>query len=147
MRKRQSGLAGIAAVAALFAAGVTAGEVAGEAPETTEVTFNGVQVHIDPKTGRLRAPTAAERQALSRAIKHDLGAESILTRGRPADEIAARATLRTSRSGRVGAVMQLPYSHASFLVAERQADGSIAVQHADGHHAEHADAEAGEVGR
>lgn len=154
--KRQTGLLGIAAVAVLFGASAMAGEqptaeTAEGSSQDLPVSFNGVQVHVDPVTGRLRAPTAAEQQALSRAIRQDIGAPGAFARGRPVDEIAARATLRTSRTGQVGALVQLPQSHLNFLAAERQADGSISIQHQQEHaHADdaaHTDVEGQEVDR
>lgn len=134
MRTRQSGLIGVAVIAALFGTAAMAtdqrgAKAVGEAAESVPVTFNGVQVYIDPKTGRLREPTATEREALSRALKLDPGARSVLLQDRPADEIAARATLRTSRAGTVGAVMQLPSNQINFLYATQQEDGSVAIGH------------------
>lgn len=112
----------------------TAGAVAGEAPadgatspdDAVPVAYHGVQVFVDPATGKLQAPSAAQRQALGKVIQQDRAA--VLAK-RPRDEIAARTTLRTSRSGQVYALMQVPDSHFSNLVAERQADGSIRIDH------------------
>jgi len=112
----------------------TAGAVAGEAridgaaspDDAVPVAYHGVQVFVDPATGKLQAPNAAQRQALGKVIQQDRAAALAK---RPRDEIAARSTLRTSRTGQVAALVQVPESHFSHLVAERQADGSIQVEH------------------
>ncbi|TWT20193.1 hypothetical protein FQY83_10655 [Luteimonas marina] len=112
------------------AAGVIAGETqvdgAASPDEAMPVTYHGVQVFVDPATGKLQAPSAAQRQALGKVMQQDRAAA--LAR-RPRDEIAARSTLRTSRTGQVAALVQVPDSHFSHLVAERQADGSIRINH------------------
>lgn len=94
------------------------------------VDFHGVQVAIDPVTGHLREPTEADRKALSRVIKQDRALRA--QRGnvdRPQTEAQAKATLKTSAHGRVGAMMQVPESQMNYLMVERTADGSLSVHH------------------
>jgi hypothetical protein len=102
----------------------------------------GVQVAIDPATGRLREPTAAERSALSKALleqaaqNSSLQARSASGAGatgfvRPLTEQDASATVRKLRlrSGVQVTSMAVPESLVSSLVAEKQADGSVVIHH------------------
>lgn len=107
---------------------------AGE-PATAESTvfFQGVQVAIDPTTGRLVAPTAAQRAALSAAMrKRAASAPSRGLSGMPSNEAEALRTLRTHRlrNGRTVVGMKVPESLMVSLVAERRADGSLDIHHA-----------------
>ncbi len=91
---------------------------------------HGVQVAIDPATGRLRAPTAADRKALSKVVQRDRALQAARPgMDRPQTEAQAKATLRTSSRGQVGAMMQVPESHMNYLTVERRADGSLSVHH------------------
>jgi hypothetical protein len=92
-----------------------------KAPQAAEpsVTVQGVQVAIDPATGQLVAPTAAQRAALSRAMvqqpaaSRDLRSRGILdSSAAPADEAAARKTFHTFRlkNGHEAVGMSLPES-------------------------------------
>lgn len=96
------------------------------------VVFQGVQVAIDPATGRLREPTAAEREALSRAMLQKRAADAVkpLAAGeRPRNAAEARATLKVRRAGRVGMSMQVPEDQLNYLEATRKADGTLDVHH------------------
>lgn len=103
--------------------------------EQTSVNFQGVQVAIDPATGRLIAPTAVQRAALSKAMGAQSGAAGLRTAAgksqRPRTEAEALKTLKRSSTGRYAASMQVPDSLMSGLVAERQLDGSITIHHQD----------------
>jgi len=113
-------------------------------PETTTVMVQGVQVAIDPATGRLVAPTAAQRAALSAAMMRDAAAPELKTRSmnagavaatrwaRPRTEAEAVKTLKRSSNGRYAAAMQLPESMVSSLVAESRPDGSVVIGHQEG---------------
>ncbi|HEY2618132.1 MAG TPA: hypothetical protein VGI78_12390 [Acetobacteraceae bacterium] len=114
-----------------------AADQAAAGPQTT-VAVQGVQVAIDPATGRLREPTAAERDALSKALidqamqnrssqRNASGTDFV----RPLTEQDARATTRKSRlsSGVEVTSVDLPESLVSSLVAEKQADGSLLIYH------------------
>jgi len=75
------------------------------APQT--VMVQGVQVAIDPSTGRLREPTAAERASLAKAFQANGGnAASLSTQprtaaryGAAAGRCATRARTGASRAG------------------------------------------------
>lgn len=100
------------------------------APST--VLFQGVQVAIDPATGRLREPTDAERQALTRAMLQKQASDAVtpLAAGqRPRNAAEAKATLKTHRTGRVGMSMQVPEDQLNYLEAERRPDGSVSIHH------------------
>ena len=131
MQKKLMGAVAIAAVATLAASGAA---MAGppmskmsKAKQTT-VVHQGVQVAIDPATGRLRAPTAAERQELSQAMLGKRTTGSVAGQ-RPRNESEALSTLRVHRKGRVRTSMQLPDSQFNYLTAQRNADGSISIRH------------------
>lgn len=123
MQKKLMGAVAMAAVATLAASGAaTAAKPVSKAKPTT-VVYQGVQVAIDPATGRLRAPNAVERQALSRALVKGQSRSA-----RPADESQARATFRRDR--RTGMMsMQVPETQVSYLTAHRNADGKLEVGH------------------
>ena len=108
---------------------------AADTPQATQpqtVVVQGVQVAIDPSTGRLREPTAAERDALSKAFQvRSSKAASALSAPRTAAD--ARATFRTVNLGngvRAKAV-RVPQELMSSVVAERTADGKLVVHHDD----------------
>lgn len=110
----------LAAIAPVWAAEQQAGTVA----------VQGVQVAIDPASGQLVEPSDAQRQALSAAMLSQpsrLSSKSV--QQRPKTEAEAARTLKRSSTGRYSAVMQLPESLSNSLVAEKQADGSIAIHH------------------
>lgn len=104
--------------------------IAGSQDTSASVQYHGVQVAIDPATGRLRQPTEADRKALSKVIQRDRAMQTASgAMQRPQTEAQAQATLRRSAQGQVGAVMQVPESHMNYLTVERQADGSLSIHH------------------
>lgn len=104
---------------------------AGTAAANT-VNYQGVMVSIDPATGRLREPTAEEREKLAAAIRQQ-GAASVSagSTSPPLNEEQARATLRRRTKGPPGLSMQLPMSRESYLMVDRKADGSLDIHHDD----------------
>lgn len=118
------------AVVAPVAEETTETATTSESAATRTVNFHGVVVAIDPETGRLREPTAIEREQLS-AMMLQHGAAQSRTTGvtRPLNEEQARATIQRSQTGLVGMSVQLPLSKISYLSAERQPDGSINIHH------------------
>lgn len=122
---------GLALSGLLVAMAANAAEQTAAQPTPASVSFQGVQVAIDPSTGRLVAPTAAQRAALSKAM---LGSAKMQVAGqakRPQTEADALKTLKRSSKGRYAASMQVPESMMSSLVAERRADGSVSIHHQD----------------
>lgn len=104
--------------------------VSGPQHASANVQYHGVQVAIDPATGRLRQPTEADRKALSKIIKRDRALRATSSAmARPQTDAQARTTLRESAHGRVGAMMQVPESKMNYLMIEREADGSLSVHH------------------
>ena len=102
-----------------------------QASQPQTVMVQGVQVAIDPSTGRLREPTAAERDALSKAFQVRSDKASALSAPRTAAD--ARATFRTVSLGngvRAKSV-RVPQELMSSVVAERTADGKLVVHHDD----------------
>lgn len=131
MQKKLTGAVAMAAVATLAASGAAmAGPPASKMSRTSQATVaqQGVQVAIDPATGRLRAPTAAERQALSSDLRNTRSAGSVAGQ-RPRNESEALSTLRVSRKGRIGMSVQVPENQFNYLTAQRNADGSISIRH------------------
>jgi hypothetical protein len=131
----------------LIAGAAYAGEPTSAASKQTSVSVQGVQVAIDPATGRLVAPTAAQRAALSRAMLSQPAAVNARTGMalRPQTQADALKTLKRSSTGKFAASMQVPQNMMNGLVAERQANGSIAIRHQDdgattpaAHHAQEA---------
>lgn len=107
--------------------------VAVSAQEAT-VYVQGVQVAIDPATGHLVEPTAAQRTALSNAMaaRAAIAApRSIGTTPIPRNEAEARATFHTItlKNGHKAVGMALPENLMSSIVAERRADGSLSIHH------------------
>lgn len=107
---------------------------AAEAPKQTAkpaaetyAYYNGVKVAIDPETGRLRQPTAAELQQLRNVLPAQ--ARSTHERKAPANEAEARKTLRKVPAG--GLEIQVPEDRMSALVATQRPDGSLSIGHAD----------------
>lgn len=116
----------------LLLAGLTLGGAAyaGEpvtAPASNDATYSaGIQAAIDPATGQLRQPTAAE----SRALKLQAGRMRIGTSSKaPRNEAEAMKTQRALRNG--GYSVKVPEDRMSAMVATVQPDGSIKISHAD----------------
>ena len=92
----------------------------------------GQQVAIDPVTGKLRAPTAAERAAYSKAFQaRQNRATSLSTQPRTNADALKTARKVTLRSGAHATGMRLPQERMSSVVATRAADGSISIHHDD----------------
>lgn len=108
---------------------------AADTPHATQpqtVMVQGVQVAIDPSTGRLREPTAAERAALSKAFQVRSSRASSLS-AQPRTAADAKSTFRTVSLGngvRAKAV-RVPQELMSSVVAERASDGTLSVHHDD----------------
>ncbi|HVI56466.1 MAG TPA: hypothetical protein VM621_15590 [Luteibacter sp.] len=100
------------------------------APQT--VMVQGVQVAIDPATGRLREPTAEQRAALSKAFQIRSTKASLLS-GQPRTATEARSTFRTVNlaNGVRAKAVRVPQELMSSVVAERAPDGTISVHHDD----------------
>ena len=128
-----------------FAGAVQAADQAvSTAPQT--VMVQGVQVAIDPATGRLREPTAAERAALAKAFQVQQDKVSALS-AQPHTAADARSTYRTVNlaNGVSAQAVRVPQELMSRIVAERNADGSVSIHHDD--HGVHAAPKAPEVTR
>jgi hypothetical protein len=92
----------------------------------------GQQVAIDPATGKIRAPTDAERAAYSKAFQaRQSRVSSLSTQPRTnADALKTKRTV-TLHSGAKATGMRLPQERMSSVVATRAADGSISIHHDD----------------
>jgi hypothetical protein len=103
----------------------------------TSVTVQGVQVAIDPRTGRLVAPTEAQRDELSRGMRQQAVSGNPRARNvaggsaAPRTELEARATQHDVRlrNGRMATGMQVPESLMNDLLVERRPDGSLNIHH------------------
>lgn len=108
---------------------------AADTPQTaapSTVMVQGVQVAIDPSTGRLREPTADERAALSKAFQVNSAKMATLS-GQPRTAADARATFHSVSLGngvRARSV-RVPQELMSSVVAERAPDGSLSIHHDD----------------
>ena len=111
-----------------LACGAQAGE---SAQEDVGLYFNGVKVAIDPATGRLRQPTAAEIKALRASVKQMPTARG---KAMPATRADAQRTVRKLPDGSVTA--QVSEDMMNTVVATRQADGSIRISHEGDAHQE-----------
>jgi len=89
-------------------------------------------VAIDPATGKLRAPTAAEQAAYAKGAQLRQSRVSALT-GQPRTNAEAVKTARkvTLRSGAKATGMRLPLERMTSVVATREADGSLSIHHDD----------------
>ncbi|MDQ7994434.1 MAG: hypothetical protein AAGC76_01130 [Luteibacter sp.] len=122
----------------LVLTGIFTVATAAQAAETPQVTapqtvmVQGVQVAIDPSTGRLREPTAAERAALSKAFQVNAGKSASLS-ARPRTAADAKSTFRTVSLGNGvhARAVRVPQELMSSVVAERQPDGSVSIHHDD----------------
>lgn len=120
----------------LLLAGLSAGFAAHAAEPasrsaTTTASYGGVTVAIDPATGRLRAPTAAEQARLRTAVASSSRAADRVSGARPMPRTRAEA-LRTFRRHADGSIsMETSEDMMSFVTATRREDGSILIQHGD----------------
>lgn len=122
-------LAGLSAGFAAHAAEPVADEA------TASGSYAGVTVAIDPATGRLRAPTAAEQAKLRTAVSSRLRTADPMSIAKPGPKTRAEAerTMKRHPDGRVS--MQVSEDMMSHVVATQREDGSIVISHgeADGH--------------
>ena len=100
------------------------------------INVQGVQVAIDPATGRLVEPTAEQRAALSRAmleesVKAPAARAGLRRTAAPRNEAEAQRTLRTIRlkDGRTAMGMEVPENLMNDLLVERSADGASHIHH------------------
>lgn len=123
----------------LLLTGLTVGVAAHASEPTAAGTSDdtgyaaGMKAAIDPATGKLRQPTAAEMRTLQTkgAVQSRAG-----IRGKtPRNEAEARATLRPLARG--GYRIQVPEDRMSNVTATVQADGSVRIGH------DHSEQEAG----
>jgi hypothetical protein len=128
MQKNLMGAVAVAAVATLAASGAAMAAQPLSKAKPAAVAQQGVQAAIDPATGRLRAPTAAERKALANTSQ-SLQATRPVAGQRPRTEAEALSTLKVNRRGRIGMSMQVPDSQFNYLTAHRNADGTISIGH------------------
>jgi len=92
----------------------------------------GQQVAIDPATGKIRAPTDAERAAYSKAFQaRQTRVTSLSTQPRTNADAVKTARKVTLQSGAKATGMRLPQERMSSVVATRAADGSISIHHDD----------------
>lgn len=120
----------------------SAAVLANERPAEPATGEAAMRAGFDRETGRFRAPTAQEQQALQQAGNGRNAATVLRAAGiaQPETEAEAARTVQVHADGSVS--MAVPMSLMSSLVAERGADGHLAIRHADGHlcheHAPHA---------
>ena len=99
---------------ALAGSAIAADPVSG----TTQVTYNGMKVAIDAKTGALRPLTAAESRQLDSAMSGGKGLKLV-------SQAQAIASKKPIRGG--GVAMKLPAALMSTMSAHVNADGSVTV--------------------
>ena len=105
-----------------------AGEPAAAGTDEDAGYAPGMKAAIDPATGKLRQPSAAEMRALQ--TKASSQSRMVTIRGAmPRNEAEARRTVRKLPRG--GYVIRVPEDRMSTLSATVQADGSVQVRHAD----------------
>lgn len=125
----------------LLLAGLSAGFAAHAsepvAHEADTTSYAGATVAIDPATGRLRAPTAAEQAQLRTAVSSRMRVADPMSIAKPGPRTRAEAerTVRRHPDGRVS--MQVSDDMMSFVTATRLDDGTLVIGHgdADGHSA------------
>ena len=120
----------------MLLAGLTAGFAAHAAEPAAEHVsdtgmYAGATVAIDPATGRLRAPTAAEQAELRKAVSSRLRTADPMSIAKPGPKTIAEArrTLRQHPNGMMS--MQVPEELMSQVVATQREDGSIVIGHGD----------------
>ena len=120
----------------LLLAGLSAGFAAHAAEPVADDTaatgtYAGVTVAIDPATGRLRAPTAAEQAQLRTAVSSRLRTADPMSIAKPGPKTRAEAerTMKRHPDGRVS--MQVSEDMMSYVIATQLEDGSIVITHGD----------------
>lgn len=130
----------------LLLAGLSAGFAAHATEPASKIASASradATVAIDPATGRLRAPTAAEQAALSAATPRARGADRVPGASpMPKTRAEAQRTFRVHRDGSFS--MLTSEDMMSHVTATQREDGSIVLVHgdADGHAAPAATVEA-----
>lgn len=104
-----------------------AGEPAAAGTDNEAGYAPGMKAAIDPATGRLRQPSAAEMRALQ--AKASPSRMATLRGAIPRNEAEARKTVRKLPRG--GYAIRVPEDRMSTVTAAVQADGSVQVRHAD----------------
>lgn len=109
------------------------------APSAVQSTSAGSKIAIDPKTGKLRAPTDEESLELSQAPQPAATARSLrraepLGAGKrgfvaPATAGDAAAAARALPAG--GVMQQVPESFMTNVAIQRNAQGQLVLQHVD----------------
>ena len=98
---------------------------------TATASHAGVTVAIDPATGRLRAPTAAEQAALRTAVASRTSVVQPMSIAKPGLKTRAEAE-RTFRRNRDGSMsMMTSDDMMSYVTATQREDGSIVIGHGD----------------
>lgn len=98
----------------------TAATAAEPQHDTTYLDFNGVQVGIDSKTGKIRPLTSTEQKELAAAVRKGHGKSPF---GQPATEAEAKATLRKGPGGEMS--MLVPDSLLSSMTVQTDAQGQL----------------------
>lgn len=84
---------------------------------------SGMRVFKDPVTGKLRAPTAEEEEALNKQVQADEASKA----GRQTRQARAKRMMEIQRPD--GSVkLELDDSYMTYSVATRNADGSISME-------------------
>ncbi|SKC63276.1 post-PEP-CTERM-1 domain-containing protein [Pseudoxanthomonas indica] len=113
---------------------------AAPAPTAVENSDAAMKVAIDPKTGKLRAPTDDEARALSQAAQPAANARSLRRaeplgagkRGFVAPATAGEATAAQRKLASGGTMQQVPESFMTNVAIQRDAQGRMVLQHVDG---------------
>lgn len=114
-------LSGLALLLALLAPPAWAAEEAATdatpaaSADAMPVTVAGMQVSIDPKTGRLRQPTAAESKALAEAFQKAFGHNGL----------TQKAVVKKDANGML--TMQVDFSLLDYSIAEILPDGTVST--------------------
>jgi hypothetical protein len=90
--------------------------------QTTQVTYNGMKVAVDAKTGALRPLTAAESRQLDLAMSGGKGLKLVS----PAQAITSKRPIRGG-----GVAMKLPETLMSTMTAHVNADGTVTISEGD----------------
>lgn len=132
MKKHRSGSWWLLSAAALaLAANAAETPKSNDAQDTVEVTFAGMKVGVDKKTGKLRPLSAEESRQLDAAMARQMRANAKTHPASPVpappDEAAAIAAARVLPGG--GTAMKLPATHMEYLYATRDANGNLVLSH------------------
>ena len=89
-----------------------------ERESTATSNLSGAKIAVDSATGRFRSPTAEEAQRLAAAMRQFLSDKGRYTENRGAVQHGNGTTS-----------MVVPLSRLNFIVARRNDDGSLSVEH------------------